>query len=370
MPFSFPNKKKTLQLDQCEIVYIGLADLKKLIHSYIGETEKNLMLTDTNTLSHCLPLVEDGKYLIDKSQIITLDPGEKEKNIGSLKYLWNKLHQNNASRSSLLINLGGGMITDIGGFAASTFKRGMRFVNVPTSLLGMVDAAIGGKTGANMGSAKNQLGTFALPEAVIICPVFLKTLPEEELISGYAEIVKIALAFDKELWEQIKDIRVQKERSEQLIKILIGGILWQSIQIKVSTVQEDMHDRNIRQGLNFGHSIGHALEAFYQSKGKTLQHGFAVAAGMICEAYISTKLSSLKYRSFQEIEEYIHATFPSIEIKKNDIDDICIMLRHDKKNIRGNFRMSLLEAPGQIKVGMICPEEIIRESLSHYISIT
>jgi 3-dehydroquinate synthase len=264
--------------------------------------------------------------------------------------------------------LGGGMITDIGGFAASTYKRGMRFINVPTSLLGMVDAAIGGKTGANLGSAKNQVGSFALPEAVIICPVFLKTLPEEELISGYAEIVKIALAFDKELWEQIKDIKVQKEQSEQLIKKLSDVILWKSIQIKVSTVQKDMHDRNIRQGLNFGHSIGHALEAFYQSKGRTLPHGFAVAAGIICEAYISTKLSSLKYRSFQDIEDYIHATFPSIEIKKSDIDNICIMLRHDKKNIRGDFRMSLLEAPGKIKVGVICPEEVIRESLSHYIS--
>ncbi len=132
-----------------------------------------------------------------------------------------------------------------------------------------------------MGSAKNQLGTFALPEAVIICPVFLKTLPEEELFSGYAEIVKAALAFDKELWEQLKAIRLQKYRGPRLINQLSDGIIFQSIQIKTSVVRKDMHDHNIRQGLNFGHSIGHALEAFYQSKGKTLQHGFAVAAGMI-----------------------------------------------------------------------------------------
>lgn len=368
MPFPNLSNKKILQLDQCEIIFTGPAGMRKLIHSYIGETEKNLILTDSNTLTHCIPLLEGEKYPIDKSQIITLDPGEKEKNTDSLKYLWNKLQQNNAGRSSLLINLGGGMITDIGGFAASTYKRGMRFINVPTSLLGMADAAIGGKTAANLGSAKNQVGSFALPEAVIICPVFLKTLPEEELISGYAEIVKIALAFDKELWEQIKEIKVQKEQSEQLIHKLSDGILWKSIQIKVSTVQKDMHDRNIRQGLNFGHSIGHALEAFYQSKEKTLQHGFAVAAGMICEAYISTKLSGLNYRIFEEIKDYILSTFPSLKIEKSDIDDICIMLRHDKKNIRGDFRMSLLEAPGQIKAGMICPEEVIRESLSHYIS--
>lgn len=369
MPPSNPKRIRYLELGSCKIIYTDLGELKKLVHSYIGETEKNLILGDNNTLLHCLPLIDNQNKPIDETSIIALDPGEMEKNIGSLHYIWSSLQYAGTDRKNTLINIGGGMITDIGGFAASTFKRGIPFINIPTSLMGMADAAIGGKTSANLGSVKNQVGTFCMPEAVYIYPSFLRTLPKEELLSGYAEIIKTALAFDKTLWRKLKEVSFDVDHPDELIKTLEDGLLWNTIQIKVNVVEQDPHDQNLRQGLNFGHSIGHAIEALFQTKGKSIQHGYAVAAGMICEAYISKRLCGLEKRKYKELEEYLLKAFPKISLDQKDIDKICKLILHDKKNRGGEIRMSLIEAPGKCNTGVICDLKIIREALMHYIKL-
>jgi 3-dehydroquinate synthase len=361
-----PEENKSLQLEHCKIIYTDLQGLKKHLYKYIGETEKNFLLTDTNTRQHCLPLLEGKNHTFHDTQIITLDAGEREKNIEGLNHIWNFLQHAGADRSSTLINLGGGMISDIGGFAASTYQRGMHFINVPTSLMGMADASIGGKTAINLGAVKNQAGTFAFAENVLICTEFLYSLPEDELLAGYAEVVKGALAFDKDFWYRIKTIKVKEQRTELLIRKLDEGILWKSIQLKVEAVKNDLNDHGSRQALNFGHSVGHGLEALYQSNGKSLPHGFAVAAGMICEAFISQQLTGLKNYAFKEIERYLKATFPLVEISNDQIDKIVQLIRYDKKNRGDDIKMSLLEDPGKCRTGVVCSEEMVRQALRHY----
>lgn len=366
MLFSLPKAIKSTQIENCKIILIDLIGVKKYIHGYIGETEKNLILCDHNTLKHCLSLIKDKHNPIDETSVVAVDPGENEKNIGNVHYIWSSFQYAGLDRKNTLINLGGGMISDMGGFAASTFKRGIPFIHIPTSLMGMADAAIGGKTAINLGAVKNQIGTFSMPEAVIIYPGFLETLPGEELLSGYAEILKTALAFDKTLWKKLKEITIKLDQPNQLIKQLEGGLLWDIIQIKVNVVEQDPYDQDLRQGLNFGHSIGHAIESLYQKKEENMPHGYAVAAGMLCEAYISKQLCGLGEKQFKEIEAYLMKVFPAIPLDQNDIDEICSLILHDKKNHSGEIRMSLLEAPGKCKTGVVCSLENIKESLMHY----
>ena len=348
------------------IVYAGPENPGKVLSKYIGETEKNFFLTDKHTADKCYPIIQKLFPDLNDEHLIVLDAGDDEKNITSLHHIWSFLQHHGAGRNSRLINLGGGMITDIGGFAASTFKRGIPFVHIPTSLLGMVDAAIGGKTAINLSKVKNQAGTFARAEAVIIYPQFLQTLPPDEFLSGYAEILKTAIAFDKALFEKL----LQIEGNKSLIKNISGDIIRRTASIKNEVTTGDFHDRAERQCLNFGHSVGHALEALYFSNGDEIKHGYAVAAGMLCEAFISKQILKLREEDYLEIAKSILNTFPNVSFREKDIDGIINLIRHDKKNYGDDIRMSLIEAAGKCRFGISCPEGIIKDSLKHYLEIT
>lgn len=342
------------------IIFTSQDDFPEVVTKYIGETEKNLILADTNTAKLCFPVLQSFLPSYRYEDLIVVDAGDDEKNITSLHYIWSALLHQGADRNTMLVNLGGGMITDIGGFAASTFKRGIPFIHIPTTLLGMVDAAIGGKTAINISKVKNQAGTFARPEAVIIYPEFLRSLPEEEVLAGYAEVLKTAIAFDRELYYELLETSPDEVSMEDIIR--------KTATIKNDITSRDFYDRGERQGLNFGHTIGHGLEALYLSKGQEIKHGYAVAAGMICETYISFKVLNLPEQGLQQITDYIKRSFPQAKFREKDIYDILALINHDKKKFGGKIRMSLLNGIGNCKFGVAVPQDIVVDSLKYYLA--
>lgn len=315
------------------------------------------VLADENTAGHCFPLLPEE--LRQEEKLIVIPAGEEQKNLVSAEDVWIKLLLHEADRNSLLLNLGGGMITDLGGFAASVFKRGIPFIHIPTTLLGMVDAAIGGKTGINFAHFKNQLGTFTLADEVFICPTFLKTLPERELLSGFAEICKYGLIADKPLWNHIKTMQPAKINDWlPLIKTCTD--------IKQDITGKDPKERGLRKILNFGHTIGHALESYsLDNDEKPLLHGEAIAIGMLCEAWLSVQKSGLSEEIFSEISQYIKATFPAYKISKEACPVLMDYMRGDKKNMNGQIQMVCLKAIGEAVYDIGCTEAEIAESLSY-----
>lgn len=370
MPAAWNNASFKTELQGGEIRICTLEDFSRYILEESGITEKDFILADTNTASYCFPLLQRLQPGITEKQLISIDAGEDEKNISTLDHIWGFLQHAGADRNSRLINLGGGMITDIGGFAASSFKRGIKFIHIPTSLMGMVDAAIGGKTAINLGKVKNQAGSFAIPESVVIYPGFLDTLPWEEFISGYAEILKIGLAMDAGLWNDTNWIGLSKANRLNIAGRLEEGILSKAVKLKADIVSRDLNDNEQRQCLNFGHSIAHGLEALYMKKGKVLMHGIAVVAGMICESMISNKLVGLSDDDMKLIIGYMTRNYPPVDYLEKDIADIISFIRHDKKNFDGDIRMSLIEAPGQCVYGVSCSESVISDCLKKYLQLS
>lgn len=345
-----------------KIHFTRAGDLHPILSAALAGYSRVMILADRNTEKYCLPLLTEAMPELRKAGLISLDPGEDEKNIASLHHIWSSLLHHGSGKQSCLLNLGGGMITDIGGFAASTFMRGISFIHMPTTLLGMVDAAIGGKTAINIGKVKNQAGTFALPAQVIVCPEFLDTLSEEDLLSGYAEMLKTAILLDKEMLDDLL-------KNEAELKNIRSHIRAAALH-KEAVIEKDFRDRGERQCLNFGHSVGHALEAFSLKRGREVKHGFAVAAGILCEARISKEIYSIPEKKLSGIEQHILLTFPAIEFTEKDIDSILGLIRHDKKNFGNDLRMSLIEDIGKCRTGIPCREEQIIESLKYYLSIT
>ena len=360
-------QNNTIDLNGSMIHITGPEGISELLQTVYALSEKDFILTDTNTARHCLPILKKLFPFLDEERQIIIESGEDEKNISTLHHIWSFLQDAGAGRYSRLINLGGGVVSDIGGLAASTYKRGIEFIHMPTSLMGMADASIGGKTAINLGKVKNQIGLFSLPEAVVIYPGFLDTLPWEEFLSGYAELIKIGLVSNSTLWNEMLGIELIEERRQTIIAQLEEVILPKAIELKAEMVSRDFKDQGERQRLNFGHSIAHALEALYLSKGNQLRHGIAVAAGMVCEAGISTQLSGLSVTEEKTITEYILANYPQLVFEEKDIADIIAFMRHDKKNYEDDIRMSLLKTAGACVYGIPCQEDIIRESLLSYI---
>lgn len=322
-------------------------------------TSKLFILTDENVSKVCLPvLLQDADYLQDV-RVFSVPAGEGSKSLETALECWDWLTSHQASRSDLLVNLGGGVVTDLGGFVASLYKRGMSFINLPTTLIGQADAAVGGKTGINFSGYKNHLGSFANPSAVFIEPGFLETLPKRELVSGYAEIIKSALISGGEFWA-----RVQEEDLEDFE--FLHGSISDSVIYKLSITDHDLFDRDLRKCLNFGHTIGHALESLSLEEGEyPLLHGEAVAAGMICEAFISARIKGLDTETMKAICHLINEYFPRIEM---DIcaDELLRFLVQDKKNREGTIRMTLLRAPGQPRPDQPVSPGLISESLVYY----
>ncbi len=331
--------------------------------SYLVPTHysKIFILVDDNTSQYCLPHLLNNLATEIEIEIIELESGEVHKNIATCTEVWAALSELGADRKSIIINLGGGVISDLGGFVACTFKRGIDFINIPTTLLSMVDASIGGKNGVDLGNLKNQIGIIREPKAVIIDTEFLSTLSQREMRSGLAEMLKHGLIFDKNYWDKFKNL---KDLSTEDLNELIH----QSIEIKNTIVCEDLTENGIRKALNFGHTLGHGIESYFlENEDKTsLLHGEAIAAGMILESYISKEKGLLTNEEYHEIKYIINDIFERIEFNENDINQIIELLIYDKKNEFGKVQFALLDGIGKIKINQEADNELIFKAFEDY----
>ena len=322
---------------------------------------KIFLIVDENTNEFCLP--EFLPHLATKIplEIIELESGEINKNIQTCSEVWRILTDLGADRKSLILNLGGGVITDLGGFVASTFKRGIDFINVPTTLLGMVDASVGGKNGVDLDALKNQVGTITNPKLVVINARFLETLPQNQMRSGLAEMLKHGLIYDKKYWKHFSDL-------SQLDTSDLDVLIHEAIAIKNHIVQKDPKENGIRKALNFGHTLGHAIESYFlESQEKTtLLHGEAIAIGMILESYLSFQKNLITSEEYFEIKETIKSIFGTVEISQEDLTPICDLLIHDKKNEYGKIQFALLDGIGNIKINQEVATDIIMSAFADY----
>lgn len=314
------------------------------------------VLVDQHTEVACLPLLKEA--LGWDSAPIVIPAGEASKNLDGLQQVWLALLNRSADRNSLLINLGGGMITDLGGMAASTFKRGIPFVHIPTSLLGQVDAAIGNKTGIDVGGIKNSVGTFSPPEALVIDPIFLDTLPEEEYRSGMAEVFKHGLIRDDMLWANLADY--------ELGAVCKAETIHQAAKVKMQIVEEDPREMGLRKLLNFGHSLGHAIESVALAQDGMIRHGEAVAAGMLMEAWISVQTGHLSTPEWDQIRSRLVAVYDQLPDPILDPDKCMVFLQNDKKNLGDSIRMVLLNRIGEGVIDQVIPENLARAVLHAY----
>ncbi|WP_026994513.1 3-dehydroquinate synthase [Flectobacillus major] len=338
---------------------VVIASITESLPQFLSENtySKIHVIVDEKTKRHCYPLV---KPLLPKHTLTQIKSGEEEKNLTTCEKIWQGMTDAELDRHSLVINIGGGVIGDMGGFCASTYKRGIDFVQVPTTLLSQVDASVGGKLGIDFHGFKNHIGVFRIPNAVLIDAAFLKTLPERELRSGFAEIVKHCLIADAQKWQQIK----RKDFAEQDFTDLITH----SVEIKKHVVAQDPTEKGLRKILNFGHTLGHAIETFYLGKPKLhLLHGEAIAAGMICEAYISYQRGMIDEKALAEIEEFIFAVYGRATIYEQDIDAIIALTAQDKKNKGKEVRFSLLGGIGQCGFDIVVSAKEMKEALLYYI---
>ncbi len=318
------------------------------------------ILVDENTEAHCLPVLEKCNQQKLNYELIQIASGEVHKNLTTCKIIWDALIECNADRQSILVNLGGGVIGDMGGFCASTYMRGMRFIQIPTTLLSQVDASVGGKLGIDHQSLKNIIGLFQNPEAVFADPIFFKTLPGKQLKSGFAEVLKHALIKDKNHWQELCKIsKIENLKSWD-------WILPKSIQIKKAVVENDPLESGHRKVLNFGHSIGHGIESFYLNATMPYLHGEAIALGMICESYLSFKKNNLTKDSLSQISKQFLREFDLNHINESDFDKIIAFVQKDKKNKSGALLLSLLSEIGNCQVNIECQADEIKESFRYF----
>jgi len=316
------------------------------------------VLVDRNTSRYCLPLLQKRALAGLSYDLIETDPGEENKNIDFCIGIWQMLLDFGADRNSLLINLGGGVVTDMGGFAASTFKRGIDFIQIPTTLLSQVDASVGGKTGIDLGNVKNIIGTFTQPRAVYIHNDFLKTLDRRQLVSGFAEVVKHGLIYDRSYYEALR---------EENIEALPEALIYRSVMIKNDVVTQDPKEKGLRKILNFGHTIGHAVEGYSLTHdNNSLLHGEAIAVGMICEAFLSHQVNGLTEGELQRIINDIRAVFPDYALNPATFPGLIEIMKNDKKNNNGKIGFSLLAEIGKCDYNHYLDEGHILSALQFY----
>lgn len=294
-------------------------------------------------------------------EVIEIPAGEINKNIETCTGVWNVLSELDADRKSLMINVGGGVVTDLGGFVASTFKRGISYINVPTSLLSMVDASVGGKTGVDLGTLKNQIGVINTPEMVLIDTSFLATLPANEMRSGLAEMLKHGLIYDEAYWKKMIDL------SNFTLEDL-DGLIYESVVIKNNVVTEDPKENGLRKILNFGHTLGHAIESYFltHETKKTLLHGEAIAIGMVLASYISNTQESFPSEKLDEIKHVIVDMYGKVEFEDADYETIIDLMKYDKKNSHGNINFVLLNDIGTPVLDKIVPNTTILDAFKFY----
>ena len=318
--------------------------------------DRIFLLDDTVTHVHCLPLL--SAWVEERGvEVLTMEAGDVAKNLDTLSSIWQQLTEKGASRHSLLINLGGGVVTDLGGFAAATFKRGIDFINIPTTLLSMVDAAVGGKTGINFAGLKNEIGAFRSAVDVIVDTTFLRTLDNENICSGYAEMLKHALLHNAAMWAEHLEQDLQHPDYEALARLV-----QQSIEVKERIVGEDPHEKGLRKALNLGHTFGHAFESLALSQGHPVLHGYAVAWGIVCELYLSSVLLGFPSAHFHPTVRFVRETYGQFSFTCKDYDRLLDYIRHDKKNVGGQVNFTLLKEIGQIRLDCHASREQICEA--------
>ena len=341
-------------------IYLG-TDIFDQIAAFLDEKYPDhslVILVDDNTFENCLPLFVGKVERIADAEVIEIPSGEANKTLTNIAHIWDGLTGLGADRNTLLVNLGGGVVSDMGGFAAATYKRGIDYINIPTTLLAMVDASVGGKTGFDFNSIKNQIGVFTNPQAVFIQPVFLETLPKRQLLSGFAEMLKHGLIADENFWLQLKAVNTNDIDE-------LAGFIPRCIEIKNTIVTEDPLDKGERQKLNFGHTIGHALESYYLETDDELLHGEAIAIGMVAEGFIAVEKGLLTLAALKEIEEFLTELFEVPELDADDEESIILFIQDDKKNSRDTIYMSLIEGIGFCQTHIPVSVDEIKKAL-HY----
>ncbi|TNE55683.1 MAG: 3-dehydroquinate synthase [Bacteroidetes bacterium] len=330
------------------------SDLKVLLETDYAESQK-VILVDELTQEHCLPYLLENFTALSRAEIIVIPVGEESKSLEIAAQIWQSLSEYHISRHDLLINLGGGVVTDLGGFIASVYKRGIDFINIPTSLLGMVDAAIGGKTGIDLGPYKNQLGMFAHAKRTYVDPAFLNTLADDEFLSGMAEMWKHAMIGDPENWNELLSITEKEELEAKIIE--------RSLLIKHKIVEEDPFEKGPRKQLNLGHTIGHALEGLSLQNGRPLKHGYAVALGILCESHIAFQRKMLQQEAYDQIVEVLSNRYPSYELSEQERQTVLYLMRQDKKNKGQKILAVLPTGIGDCEIDQVLEEEDIIGSL-------
>ncbi|MFK7932831.1 MAG: 3-dehydroquinate synthase [Saprospiraceae bacterium] len=346
-----------LELDDYNI-YVG--DIWQQLNQLLAERNypKIIVIVDDNTSECCLPIFKE-KVENQDFTVIQITAGEVHKNIDTCQQIWQQMMDSGANRRSLTINIGGGVIGDMGGFCASTFKRGMDFIQMPTTLLSQVDASIGGKLGIDFQHIKNSVGVFNNPQTVMIAPEFLQTLSAREVRSGFAEMIKHALIADQPQWEQLRQITdlTQVDWADRLIP---------SLKIKQRIVEEDPFEAGIRKALNFGHTIGHSVESILLPRENHLLHGEAIAIGMITESYIAHKEADLSLSDLEQISDFILNIYDPVLLQTADYEAFIQMMRKDKKNEASEINFTLINPIGEALINRTCSVERIVESLDYY----
>ena len=366
--------------------------LERTLETAIGEChpDRLFVLTDDNTRRLCWPVVKDYGCLA-AAQLITIPAGDEHKNLTSLSHVWQQLQQGGATRHSLMVCLGGGMVTDLGGFAASTFKRGIAFINIPTTLLAMVDASVGGKTGINFCGLKNEVGVFSEAQAVIICTRFLQTLDMQNVLSGYAEMLKHGLISNKEHWAELLRFPIESLNRQdgqdpsdgQDSSDGLASLLARSVAVKERIVEADPHEQGLRKALNLGHTIGHAIEEWSFISVNTrkstqaplpsggdgggpfspLLHGYAVAYGLVGELYLSAVKCHFPTDRLRQTVQFVREHYGTPAITCNDYPALLRLMTHDKKNTAGTINFTLLSDIGELQLNQSATDEEICEAL-------
>ena len=335
--------------------------MEQVLSKEIGlcKADRIFILTDKTTQGLCLPLVKDYACL-QEARNIAIEAGDTNKTLDSVVHVWGELQHMGATRHSLLINLGGGMVTDLGAFAASTFKRGISIINIPTTLLSMVDASVGGKTGFNFGGLKNEIGVFRNADCVILDTVFLKTMDEENILSGYAEMLKHGLISTEAHWAELMNFNIDNPDLKEL-----GDLVAKSVQVKEHIVTEDPTEKGIRKALNLGHTVGHAFESLALQR-KPVLHGYAVAWGLVCELYLSVTKSGFPVEKMRQMTRFIFDHYGRMSITCDDYPTLLDLMTHDKKNIGTSINFTLLGGIGDIRINQTATKEEIEEALDFY----
>ena len=322
--------------------------------------DRLFVLTDETTLKLCWPLVSELPCLAE-AQMITIGATDENKTLESLSHVWTELQRGGATRHSLMLNLGGGMVTDLGGFAASTFKRGIAYINVPTTLLSMVDASVGGKTGINFGGLKNEIGVFNCARSVILDTTFLCTLDYENLASGYAEMLKHGLISNVETWAELMRFDLQQADYE-----LLRTMVAKSVAVKERIVDEDPLEHGIRKALNLGHTVGHAFESLAMAENRTVLHGYAVAWGLVCELYLSVRHTGFSKDKLWQTLQFVKENYGKFSFDCKQYARLYELMTHDKKNTAGVVNFTLLGEVGDIRINQTATREEIFDMLDFY----